>query len=93
MASLTARTEKLDLRVSADAKRALKRAAEASRQSVSEFVLSSALTRAEEVLADQSTITLSDTDWAAFVAALDAPPAPPHPRLARLLSEPSVFDR
>ena len=93
MASLTARTEKLDLRVSADAKRALKRAAEASRQSVSEFVLSSALIKAEEVLADQSAITLSDTDWAAFVAALDAPTAPPPPRLARLLNEPSVFDR
>lgn len=89
MASLTARTEKLDLRVSVDAKRALRRAAEASRQSVSEFVLSSALIKAEEVLADQSAITLSDTDWAAFVAALDAPP---HPRLARLLNEPSVFD-
>ena len=93
MASLTARTEKLDLRVSADAKRVLRRAAEASRQSVSEFVLKSALTRAEEVLADQTAIALSDSDWMAFVAALDAPPAPPHPRLARLLSEPSVFDR
>lgn len=92
MASLTARTEKLDLRVSADAKQALKRAALASRQSVSEFVLNSALLKAEEVLADQTAVTLCETDWAAFVTALDAPPAPPHPRLARLLGEPSVFD-
>jgi uncharacterized protein (DUF1778 family) len=51
MSNLTARTEKLDLRVSVDAKQALKRAAAASQQSVSEFVLSSALVKAEEVLA------------------------------------------
>jgi uncharacterized protein (DUF1778 family) len=93
MSNLTARTEKLDLRVSVDAKQALKRAAAASQQSVSEFVLSSALVKAEEVLAEQTMVSLSDIDWAAFLAALDAPPAPPHLRLASLLSEPSVFDR
>ncbi len=87
-----ARTEKLDLRVSSEAKRALRRAANVSRQSLSEFVLSSALARADEVLAEQTTILLSDADWADFVAALDAPAAPQHPRLARLLSEPSIFE-
>jgi uncharacterized protein (DUF1778 family) len=92
MPTATARSEKLDLRVSSDAKRALRRAAEASRQSLSDFVLTSALTRAEEVLAEQTTIALSADDWEAFLVALDAPPQS-RPRLARLLSEPGVFDR
>lgn len=92
MASSTARTEKLDLRVSAATKRALKEAAIAARQSVSEFVLDSALTRAEQLLADQTRIVLSGPDWERFVAALDAPPEP-SPRLERLMREPSVFER
>jgi len=90
--TVAARTQKLDLRISATAKRALKEAAQASRQSLSEFVLNSALTRAEELLADQTRITLSAPEWERFVAALDAPPAP-SPRLARLMREPSVFER
>jgi uncharacterized protein (DUF1778 family) len=92
MAEMTARTQKLDLRVSASAKRALREAAQASRQSLSEFVLSSALTRAEELLAEQTRITLSPAEWERFVAALDAPPAPPE-RLTCLMREASVFER
>ena len=45
------RSEKLDLRLTPEAKRTLFAAAEAARRSVSEFVLESALTRAEETLA------------------------------------------
>lgn len=93
MSVATARTEKLDLRVSAAAKRALKAAASASRQSLSEFVLDSALTRAELLLAEQTRIVLTDAEWERFMTALDAPPAKPHARLARLMSEPSVFER
>jgi uncharacterized protein (DUF1778 family) len=88
-----ARTEKLDLRISPDAKTALRRAAEASRQSISEFVLSSAMTRAKEVLAAETRFALSARDWETFVAALDAPASKPHARLARLLTEPSVIER
>ena len=93
MATSTARTEKLDLRVSPVAKRTLREAAVASRQSVSEFVLDSALTRAEQLLADQTRIVLSGPQWDSFIAALDAPPAAPSERLSRLLHEPSVFER
>jgi len=92
MSAATARTQKLDLRVSAAAKRALKEAASASRQSLSDFVLTSALTRAEQLLAEQTRITLSAPEWERFVAALDAPPMPPE-RLVRLMREPSVFER
>ena len=85
------RTEKLDLRLSRAAKQTLQAAATAARKSVSEFVLDSALSEAEERLADRRVFTLDRKSWDAFVAALDAPPQR-YPRLARLFSEPSAFD-
>ena len=86
------RTEKLDLRLSRAAKQTLQAAATAARKSVSEFVLDSALSQAEERLADRRVFILDRKSWEAFVAALDAPPRR-HPRLERLFNEPSVFDR
>jgi len=85
------RTEKLDLRLSRAAKQTLQAAAAAARKSVSEFVLDSALSEAEERLADRRVFILDRKSWDAFIAALDAPPRR-HPRLDRLFSEPSVFD-
>jgi len=87
----TNRTEKLDLRLTATAKRALQNAAQASHKTVSDFVLESALERADSVLADRQAFRLDARRWNAFKAALDAP-AKPRPRLARLLGEPSVLD-
>jgi uncharacterized protein (DUF1778 family) len=52
MANAT-RSEKLDLRLTPEAKRVLNAAAQASRRSVSEFVLESALGRAQEALPDR----------------------------------------
>lgn len=86
------RTEKLDLRLTPSAKRVLQSAATAARRSVSEFVLESALARAEETLPDRRRFGLDAERWAAFHAALDAP-ARPHPRLKKLLQKPSVFER
>jgi len=87
----TNRTEKLDLRLSKSAKQTLQAAAAVVRKSVSEFVLETALSEAEERLADQRVFILDEKSWEAFVAALDAPPRR-HPRLERLFREPSVFD-
>jgi len=91
MPARTKRSEKLDLRLTRDAKRALQAAAAVSRRSVSEFVLESALARADEALAERRTFGLNATEWKAFLAALDAPPRP-LPRLERLLKEPGFFD-
>lgn len=91
MATRSTRSEKLDLRLTRNAKRTLQVAAAASRRSVSEFVLESALARADEALANRRTFGLNATQWKAFVAALDAPPHP-LPRLERLLKEPGFFD-
>lgn len=91
MPSRTTRREKLDLRLSAQDKRTLQAAAQASRRSVSEFVLESALARADEALADRRSFGLKEEQWQAFVAALDAPPRP-LPRLQRLFEAPGFFD-
>ena len=88
----TARTEKLDLRLTRSAKRTLQSAATAARRSVSEFVLESALARAAETLPDRQRFGLDAGRWAAFQLALDAP-ARTNPRLKRLLEKPSVFER
>lgn len=92
MPNTETRNEKLDLRLTPSAKRVLQTAARAARRSVSEFVLESALARAEETLPDRQRFGLNAEQWAAFQAALDAPPRPA-PRLAKLLGEPSVFER
>lgn len=86
------RTEKLDLRLTPSAKRVLQSAATATKRSVSEFVLESALARAEETLPDRQRFGLDAERWAAFQAALDAP-ALPSLRLKKLLQKPGVFDR
>src|SRR5215475_7323108 len=91
MATRTTRSEKLDLRLTRTAKRALQAAAAVSHRSVSEFVLESALARADEALADRRSFGLNAAQWKAFVAALDAPPRS-LPRLERLLKEPGFFD-
>jgi uncharacterized protein (DUF1778 family) len=91
MPRTVARTEKLDLRLSPTAKKALQSAAAASQKSVTDFVLESALQRAEETLPDRRRFFLNAVQWKAFCEALDAPTAPA-PRLARLLNESSVFD-
>ncbi len=90
MATRINRTEKLDLRLTVEAKHTLAAAARAQRRSLSEFVLESALGRAEEALADRRVFQLPPERWEAFITALDAPPRD-LPRLRKLLNEPSVF--
>lgn len=88
---MTNRTEKLDIRLTPRAKRTLQAAAAAERRKVSEFVLESALARAEETLADRQRFGLDAERWAAFLEALDAPPRD-LPRVRRLFQEPCPFE-
>jgi uncharacterized protein (DUF1778 family) len=91
MSPRATRSEKLDLRLTRKAKMALQAAAAASNRSVSDFVLESALARADEALADRRTFVLDAVQWKAFLVALDAPPRS-LPRLEQLLKEPGFFD-
>jgi uncharacterized protein (DUF1778 family) len=86
-----ARTQKLDLRLTPAAKQLLREAASVSQRSISEFVLESALARAEETLADRQRFGLDAERWEAFMQALDAP-VRPLPRVQKLLTEPGLFD-
>ena len=61
-------------------------------RSINEFVLESALARAEETLADRQHFGLDAEQWEAFMLALDAPPRE-LPRIERLFSEPSIFEK
>jgi uncharacterized protein (DUF1778 family) len=85
------RSAKLDLRLSLEAKAKLQAAAQAAHCSVSEFVLESALVRADETLASRTRFGLDAHQWQAFLTALDARPRE-LPRLARLFQEPGAFD-
>ncbi|MBI5551294.1 MAG: DUF1778 domain-containing protein [Desulfobacterales bacterium] len=91
MARPATRNEKLYLRLSSEAKRLLKAAAIIANCTLSEFVLGSALTKANETLADRQTFVLDAQRWTEFLAALDAPPRD-LPRMARLLKAPGFFD-
>jgi uncharacterized protein (DUF1778 family) len=92
MTKAQTRSEKLDIRLTPVAKQKLYSAAAAANRTVSDFVLESALARADETLADRQHFGLDSEQWTAFIAALDAPPRR-HPRLERLLNEPSIFDQ
>jgi uncharacterized protein (DUF1778 family) len=92
MPNTESRTEKLDLRLTPAAKRTLRSAALAAHRSVSEFVLESALVRAEETLPDRRRFGLTAAKWEEFQKAL-ASPVRSAPRMAELLNTPSVFDR
>lgn len=86
------RAEKIDIRLTAEAKETLRSAAAAQGRTVSEFVLDSALQRAAETLPDRTRFDLDPKQWAEFQSLLDAPPRD-LPRLAKLLKTPSVFER
>lgn len=91
MSDRSIRSVKLDLRLMPEAKKKIQLAAESTGRSVSEFVLESALARADETLADRTRFGLDAERWQQFQEALDAPPRQ-LPRLALLLQEPGVFD-
>jgi len=92
MTTPSQRSDKLDIRISPEAKRILQEAARARHTTISQFVIDSALVTANEVLAERSRVGLNSEQWMAFMAALDAPPRT-HERMKRLLREPTVLDR
>jgi uncharacterized protein (DUF1778 family) len=68
--------DRMHLRLDAGTKRRLQRAAAYEQTSVSEFVLSNAVSAAERVIGARETVALSGPDWDAFHDALVNPPAP-----------------
>jgi uncharacterized protein (DUF1778 family) len=88
----TARDSRLNIRTSAKQDTLIRQAAQAVDKSVSEFVLHSATSSAEHVLADRRYFVVTEDAWQAFEAALERP-AVFKPRLHDLLNEDSPFEQ
>lgn len=80
----TTKEDRLQIRVGPADKALLERAAAASHLNLSAFVVQAAASKAEEVLAERSSIRLSTRAAAAFTEALERPAEVNH-RLARAL--------
>ena len=71
--STTERDERIDLRVSAELKTLLARAASYSGMSLSSFLVASASERAKEVVSERETLKLTARDWHVFLSGLEKP--------------------
>lgn len=74
--SATAESARINLRTSPEAKALIERAAALMGTTMSSFMLQNAYEAAQRLIAQHETITLSDRDRDAFLAALDNPPEP-----------------
>lgn len=86
------RSRRVNIRTSVQQEELMRLGARERGESLTEFILRSACTEAEQTIADQRRFSLDAAQWKAFVAALDRP-AQAKPGLRQLLSEPSVLDR
>jgi len=86
----TSRDQRLNFRASQQQQSIIRRAAEATDSTVTDFILGSVLESAERVLADRKWFVASDEQWAEFQSLLEAP-LRPMPKLDRLLRRESPF--
>jgi uncharacterized protein (DUF1778 family) len=81
-----ARDDRLAVQLPSEDAEAIRSAAEGEGMSLEDFAAEAMRRYAREVLADRRLFRVPDTDWSAFEALLDAPPADA-PRLRRLLDD------
>jgi uncharacterized protein (DUF1778 family) len=79
----TSRKERVDLRISADQKRLIERAATLSGQTLSSFILGTTVERAREIVRESAVIDLSNRDRDRFLKALEDDSARPNAALRR----------
>lgn len=91
MAGMSAKAERLHLRVDAEQKALLEAASAATGASVSTFVLAAATEAAADVLADRRVFVLDQQAWRVFDEALTRP-AGDVAGLRELLAGPTVLD-
>lgn len=82
---------RLAMRLTPDQDSLIRDAAAVTGQSLTDFVTTAAVSRAEETLADRRVFRLDDAAWAEFNAILDRP-ARLIPELAELLHERAPWD-
>jgi uncharacterized protein (DUF1778 family) len=88
----TPRSARLGLRASPEQEAILRRAAEASHKSLTDFVLDSACAAAEQALLDQRLFMVSGDQGKALLDLLDSPQQE-NPGVARLFSKPAPWKK
>lgn len=83
---------RLAMRLTPNQDALIRDAAAVTGQSLTEFVTTAAVIRAEDTLADRRAFRLDDAAWTEFAAILDRP-AERIPELAKLLNEPAPWDK
>jgi uncharacterized protein (DUF1778 family) len=87
-----AKRDTLNLRIKADERSLIDRAAQSLGKNRTDFILDAARRAAEEALLDRKVLTVSPEAYAEFVARLDAPPQP-NERLRRTMQTPAPWER
>jgi uncharacterized protein (DUF1778 family) len=85
------KSERWTLRVTPSQDAIVKRVLDDTGESLNEYVVRHAVEAAANDLADRRVFVADDAAWAELQALLDQPPAV-HPRMAKLLSEPSALE-
>ena len=88
----TSRDRRLNFRANARQELMIRRAAEATDSTITDFILGSVMESAERVLADRKWFIANEEQWAEFQRLLDAPLSP-MPKLDRLQRRVSPFDK
>lgn len=91
MAKAARATDRWEFRVPSAADELVRRAADVSDRTLTDFVVEAAIVEAGRVLADRTHFVLEDEQWARFVELLERPPQD-YPGLAKLFSKPTVFE-
>ena len=89
--AIKSKDKRINLRATSLQESLIRTAAKRRGVSLTDFVLESACSRAEETIADQVHFVLSPKQWKAFNDALERP-ARVRPRLRKLLTEPSILE-
>lgn len=74
MTTATQRTERLNMRLTPEARKELVLGAEVSNQDLTSFVIGAALEKARRVILERNVIRVSARDFNQLLAALDEPP-------------------
>ena len=92
MLNTATRSASIKLRVTPDQKERLDQASRMENTTLTGFVLGDALARADRLLADQARFVLTEPQFSEYLAVLERP-VRDTPKLCRLLTESSIFDR
>ena len=91
MAKAARARDRWEFRVEAEADEFVRRAADVSHRTLTDFVVEAAVVAADRVLGDRTRFALDDEQWTRFVELLDRAPQE-NPGLTKLFAKPSTFE-